>query len=136
MSFVYAGNGFAYQIQPGSADTKIDIFFLELVAILSAIHHVASFDRPPWRVLLFTDSLDSVASLNSLRASESLHNGPLLGIAEVILRTGLDLHVRHIEGKKNIRADMLSHSLMDEFVKKFPSDCVRTFEPPRELLPA
>jgi hypothetical protein len=136
MSFVYAGNGFAYQIQPGSADTKIDIFFLELVAILSAIHHVASFDRPPQRVLLFTDSLDSVASLNSLRASESLHNGPLLGIAEVILRTGLDLRVRHIEGKKNIRADMLSRSLMDEYVKKFPSDRVRTFEPPRELLPA
>jgi hypothetical protein len=93
MSFVYTGNGFAYQIQPGSADTKIDIFFLELVEILSAIHHVASFDRPPQRVLLFTDSLDSMASLNSLRASESLHNGPLLGIAEVILHTGLDLRV-------------------------------------------
>jgi hypothetical protein len=136
MSFVYAGNGFAYQVRPCAADTKIDIFFLELVAILSAIHHVASFDCPPQRVLLFMDSLDSVASLNSLHVSESLHNGPLLGIAEVILRTGLDLHVRHIKGKRNIWASMLSCSLMDEYARHFPSDHVHTFEPPRELLPA
>ena len=136
LSFTYAGNGFVYQLRPCPADTKIDIFFLELVAILSAIHHVASFTHPPRRILLFTDSLDSVAAFNSLGTSETLHNGPLLGVASIVLRTGVDIHVRHIMGSENIRADLLSRLLFSEYKRKFPSDRVRTFEPPRELLPA
>ena len=44
LSFVYAGNGFVYELHPCPPQIKIDIFFLELVAILSAIHHVASFE--------------------------------------------------------------------------------------------
>jgi len=136
LSFVYAGNGFVYELRPCPAEIKIDIFFLELLAILSAIHHVASFERPPRRILLFTDSLDSVAAFNSLRVSESLHNGPLLSVAGIVLRSGVDIHVRHIAGSENIRADLLSRLLFDEYKRKFPSDRVRTFEPPRELLPA
>ena len=136
LSFVYAGNGFVYQLQPCPPQVKIDIFFLELVAIMSAIHHIASFDQPPRRILLFTDSLDSVAAFNSLGVSETLHNGPLLGVASIVLRSGVDIHIRHIPGKDNLRADLLSHLLLDEYKRNFPSDRVRTFEPPRELLPA
>jgi hypothetical protein len=133
---VYAGNGFVYQLSEPPANQKVDIFFLELVAILSAIHHCASFPSPPKRLLVYTDSLDAVGSLNSLRASESLHNGPLLAIAGIILNSGIDLRVRHIEGKTNIRADLLSRLLFEEYSLKFPSDRVRTFIPPRDLLPA
>jgi hypothetical protein len=136
LSFVYAGNGFVYQLSEPPANCKIDIFFLELVAILSAIHHTASFSTPPKRLLVYTDSLDAVGSLNSLRASESLHNGPLLAIAGIILTSGIDLQVRHIEGKKNIRADLLSRLLLEDYSLKYSSDRVRTFLPPRELLPA
>jgi hypothetical protein len=136
LSFVYAGKGFAYQLRPCPPHIKVDIFFLELVAILSAIHHVASFERPPRRVLLWTDSLDSVAAFNSLGVSETLHNGPLLGVAGIVLRSGLDIRVRHIMGTNNIRANLLSRLLFDEYKRKFPADRVRTFEPPRELLPA
>ncbi|KAG5730697.1 hypothetical protein E4T56_gene4054 [Termitomyces sp. T112] len=74
MAFIYAGNGFAYQMAPEEMSTKIDIFFLELIAILSAIFHVALFSHPPRRLLIFPDSLDSVAVSNSLGASKSLHN--------------------------------------------------------------
>lgn len=136
LSFVYAGNSFVYQLRPCPAKLTIDIFFLELVAILSAIEHVASFDKPPRRVLVFTDSLDSVGVFNSLRASTTMHNGPLLGVASVVLRSGIDIRVRHIAGTQNIRADMLSRLLFEEYKRKFPSDRVRFFEPPRELLPA
>jgi hypothetical protein len=135
LSFVYAGNGFMYQIQQSPSDVKVDIFFLELIAILSAIHHVVSRQRPPRRLLLHTDSLDSVAAFNSLRVSESIHNGPLLGVAQLILSSGIDIRVRHIEGKLNVRADMLSRLLHDEYHRKFPSDRVRLFTPPRDLLP-
>jgi hypothetical protein len=108
LSFVYAGNGYAYQLHTCPPHIKIDIFFLELVAILSTIYHVASFEHPPHRVLLFTDSLDSVTAFNSLGVSETLHNGPLLGVASIVLRSGLDIQVRHIKGTNNIRADLLS----------------------------
>ncbi|CAA7268094.1 unnamed protein product [Cyclocybe aegerita] len=80
LSFYYSGNGFVYQLRPPPPGTAIDIFFLELIAIMSAIFHVASFKSPPRRILLFTDSLDAVGLLNSLAASEDQHNAPLLGI--------------------------------------------------------
>ncbi|CAA7266998.1 unnamed protein product [Cyclocybe aegerita] len=136
LSFYYSGNGFVYQLRPPPPGTAIDIFFLELIAIMSAIFHVASFKSPPRRILLFTDSLDAVGLLNSLAASEDQHNAPLLGIAEVILTSGVDLRVRHIPGKDNIRADMLSRLLLEDFHRRFPADHVQLFDPPRVLLPA
>ena len=92
LSFVYAGNGFLYQIKhPKPGFPCVDIFFLELLAILSGIHHVALFASPPKHLLVYTDSLDSVAVLDSLRASESLHNSILLAIAEIMMKSGMDL---------------------------------------------
>lgn len=135
LSFVYHTTGFVYQIQSPPTDTKIDIFFLELVAIMSAVHHIATFPSPPKRLLIFTDSLDSVSVFNSLHTSESIHNAPLLGVASLILRTGIDLRVRHIEGKNNIRADLLSRLLFNDFSLQFPSNRVCRFDPPRDLLP-
>jgi hypothetical protein len=135
LSFAYAGNGFMYQVQPSPSDIKVDIFFLELVAILSALNHITSLSNPPRRLLVYTDSLDSVGAFNSLRVSESVHNGPLLGAAQLILTSGMDLRVRHIQGKLNVRADMLSRLLVEEYHHAFPFDRVRVFTPPRELLP-
>ena len=136
LGFVYAHQGFAYSISPSNAKEKIDIFFLELVAILSAVHHIALFPHPPKKVLLWTDSLDSVAAYSSLRASESMHNSVLLALAGILLETGIDLRIRHIAGKENIRADLLSRLMIDEFHRRFPSESVRIFSPPRDLLPA
>lgn len=135
LSFVFAGNGYVYQLHPPPPGTIINIFFLELIAILSAIHFVASLPHPPQRLLLFTDSLDSVAAFNSLGVAQALHNAPLQGVASIILKSGMDIRVRHIEGKNNIRADLLSRLLFDEYHQKFPADRVHTFSPPRDLLP-
>jgi hypothetical protein len=135
LAFVYAGRGFAYSISPSNMKEKIDIFFLELVAILSAVHHTALFPCPPKKLLLWTDSLDSVAAYSSLRASESLHISVLLALAGILLETGIDLRIRHIAGKENTRADLLSRLMIDEFHRRFPSESVCLFSPPRELLP-
>jgi hypothetical protein len=80
---------------------KVAIFFLELIVILFAIHHAASSIKPPKRLLVYNDSLDAVGSLHSLHAAESLHNGPLLAIAGIILNLRIDLHVRHIDGESS-----------------------------------
>jgi hypothetical protein len=136
LAFVYAGHGFAYAISPSDSKERVDIFFLELTAILSAVHHVALFSRPPKKLLLWTDSLDSVAAYSSLRAAESLHNSVLLALAGILLETGIDLRIRHIAGKDNTRADLLSRLMIDEFYRRFPSESVCLFSPPRDLLPA
>jgi len=136
LAYTYGGRGFTYAISPINTKEKIDIFFLELVAILSAVHHVALFQNPPKKVLLWTDSLNYVASYSSLHATESLHNLVLLALAGILLQTGMDLHIRHIAGKVNIKADLLSRLMIDEFYRRFPSESVCLFSPPRELLPA
>ena len=76
-----------------SRHQRRDIFFLELIAIMSAIHHVASFPSPPHHLLIHSDSLDSVAVFNNLCTSEPLHNGPLMAVAGIIMQSGIDLHV-------------------------------------------
>ncbi|KAJ3740314.1 hypothetical protein EV360DRAFT_90425 [Lentinula raphanica] len=125
LSFVYASNGFCYR---GAHK--------ELLAILSGLHHIASKPSPPKRVLFFSDSLDSVQVLSSFAVKESSHNSILLAIAGIVLKTGIDIRVRHMTGKDNLKADLLSRLLLDDFKLQFPSYRVRTFEPPRELLPA
>ena len=135
LAFIYAGHGFAYALSSNTSNEKIDIFFLELVAILSAVHHIAVFPHPPKKVLLWTDSLDSVAAFSSLRAAESLHNSVLLALAGILLESGIDLRIRHIPGKENTRADLLSRLMIDEFHRRFPAERVCLFTPPRELLP-
>ncbi|THU80358.1 hypothetical protein K435DRAFT_562981, partial [Dendrothele bispora CBS 962.96] len=106
------------------------IFFCELLAILCLLHHVASFPSPPCHVLIHSDSLNSVEVINSLCASKSSHNSILLAIADIILKTGIDLCVRYIPGKDNIQADLVSRLLFDDYKHQFPSKHVRTFEPP------
>ena len=85
LAFVYSNRGFIYPIKPPPAGFKIDISFLKLLAIVSAIHHAGSLPQPPRWLLIWTNSLDSVAVLNSLHTVEPLHNAPLLAIANIIL---------------------------------------------------
>jgi len=124
LGFAYAGNGFLYQLQqPKPCSPLVDIFFLELLAILSGIHHIAHFAYPPRRLLVFSDSLDSVAVLNSLHAPESLHNSILLAIAEIMMKTGIDLRVHHI--KANRTSELICSLLMiDEYRHRYPADRV------------
>ena len=136
LSFVYHNCGFVYQLRECPPNVKINIFFLELVAIMSAIHHIGSFTSPPKCILLFTDSLGAMAIFNSLHANEAIHNGPLLGVASIILCTRIDLWVCHIEGKQNIWADLLSRLLLEEFASKFHLYRAGLFDPPCDLLPA
>ncbi|KAG7442291.1 uncharacterized protein BT62DRAFT_906245 [Guyanagaster necrorhizus] len=113
----------------------IDIFFLELVAILSTIQYAVCLLKLPQHLLLFTDSLNSVTAFNFLSVSELLHNVLLLRAADLILRSGINIYVQHIDRKENIWVDMLS-CLLDEYHHKFTADHVCIFTSLRDLLPA
>ena len=86
-------------------------------------------------LLIHSDSLDTVSVFDTLAASQSSHNAILLAIADIVMRTGIDVRVRHIRGVDNVMADMLSRLLFSDFQKQFPSYRIRIMEPPRELLP-
>jgi len=96
--------GFVYALQLAPLLVeKIDIFFLELGGyhVLQSTMLGHSPQPPPVACWSGQTSLDAVGVLNSLHATESLHNAPLLAIAQVILRTGMDLSSSaHIEEKK------------------------------------
>jgi len=47
LTFIYSNKGFLYPIKAPPANVKVDIFFLELLAIASAIHHAGSLAQPP-----------------------------------------------------------------------------------------
>lgn len=135
ISFVHGPNAFSYQIRPPTGTTIPDIFFLEEIGVLSALHHAATLDHPPRRLIIYCDNLDAVQCFSAMRASDSMHNAPLLAAANIILRSGIDFRVRHIAGKDNIRADLISRLMFDEFSRRFRGR-VCTFTPPREFLPA
>ncbi|KAF8220174.1 hypothetical protein L208DRAFT_1335303 [Tricholoma matsutake] len=119
LAFVYSNKGFIYPIRPPPVGVKVDIFFLELLAIASAIHHAGSLAHPPRRILIWMDITAQC---------------PTAAIADIILCTGMDLCVRFIEGKKNVHANMLSHLLIDKYQRKFSADRIKSFTPPQELL--
>ncbi|KAJ3816983.1 hypothetical protein F5880DRAFT_1632905, partial [Lentinula raphanica] len=81
LSFTFAGNGFFYEMAADPDAPIVDIFFLELVAILSAVDFIAHLTNPPRRLLLYTDSLDSVDAFNSLAVKNPSHNAPLLAVS-------------------------------------------------------
>jgi hypothetical protein len=135
LSYVFAGNGYFYPLQLADNPEAIDIFFLEEMAIVSAIFHAASLPVPPKRVLIFSDSLDSVEVFNSLHTRRSMHNAPLLATATIVMQSGVDIRVRHVPGKENLRADLLSRALLDDYKRLFPADRIYGFTPPRHLLP-
>ncbi|KAJ3831478.1 hypothetical protein F5878DRAFT_76884 [Lentinula raphanica] len=102
LSFVFAGNGFFYEIHADPNAPRVDIFFLELVAIMSAVAFAAQLRSPPKHILLYSDSLDSVDAFNSLAVRNSSHNAPLFAVSAIVLHTGFDVRVRHIPGHENI----------------------------------
>lgn len=136
ISFVFAGNGYTYTIQENKTGIALDIFFLELIGILSALYYASKLPNPPKRLLIHSNSLNSVEVFNSLHSTQLLHTAVLLAVAQIIIQTEIDLRVVHIAGKDNIRADLLSRRLLKEFLRLFPAYRVHNFEPPRSLLSA
>jgi hypothetical protein len=104
ISVVSAGIGYVYRIKIPDAENT----FLEITGVLSAISFAASLPSPPQRVLIWTDSLDGVWMFDGLKSKHSMHNSVLLGAASLAMRSGIDVRVRHINGKENVRADLLS----------------------------
>jgi hypothetical protein len=60
----------------------------------------------------------------------SLYNSVLLALAGILLQTGIDLWICHISGKDNIRVDLLSRLMIEEYFLCFPAEHVCLFSLP------
>ncbi|KAF5343176.1 hypothetical protein D9758_017049 [Tetrapyrgos nigripes] len=66
LAFVFASSGFVYPLQPPPPSISIDIFFLELIAMLSAIQYAVSLPSPPKKILIWSDTLNSLHTRNHM----------------------------------------------------------------------
>ena len=112
-----------------------DIFFNEALAVVSALHWVSALLSPPHRLVIRTDSMNTVDIFHSLTALDD-YNDLLLHAVEVMMDFNIDLRVVHIPGNENTVADALSRSLFETATNLHPSLEIQVFTPPRDELGA
>ena len=109
------------------------IFFYEALCVVSALAFATQLNRPPARLLIFTDSLNTVDMFHSLKAGEG-YNCLLLFAARLLLPQTTALRVFHIAGTDNTVADALSRGLHHVASNLHPNLQVRSFKPPRDAM--
>ncbi|KIJ32985.1 hypothetical protein M422DRAFT_82381, partial [Sphaerobolus stellatus SS14] len=110
-----------------------NILFYEALTVASAIAWAAALTSPPRRLLVYTDSLDTVEMFHSLRAKDG-YNELLLFAVELLMQKRISLRVCHVAGSNNTVADTISRGLFSLARQLVPSIRIGTFEPPRLAL--
>ncbi|KIJ43641.1 hypothetical protein M422DRAFT_83286, partial [Sphaerobolus stellatus SS14] len=106
-----------------------NIFFYEAMTIASAVAWAAELSPPPRRLLVYSDSLDSVEMFHSLRVREG-YNELLLFVAGLLIDNRISLRVCHVAGVNDPVADALSRALFDLARQLVPGIIIGHFSPP------
>jgi len=109
------------------------IIFYEALCVASAITWASELPKRPYRLLIFTDSLNTIEMFNSLHASEG-YDELLLFMMQILISTKVSLHVFHIPGADNLVADTLSCHLLTTTASLLPGPKTHLFQPPRSML--
>ena len=83
------------------------IFYFEALCVVSALVWATELLSAPHRILIHTDSLNTVEMFHSLKASKG-YNDLLLFATHLMMDSHTSLHVFHIDGVNNTVADTLS----------------------------
>ena len=124
-------HGFAASVPTGYPIHNI--VFFETLCVASAVSWASTLLRPPRRLLIYTDSLDSVELFHSLKA-EAGYNDLLLFVVQILMDKHIQLRVFHIPGVENTVADALSRGLFDSARGMDPFLQVNIFQPPQDSL--
>jgi hypothetical protein len=128
--FPKTNQGFQYATSTSDSD---DIFFLEALAVVSALHwlvhtHLSWLETN--KVVIFTDNENTVNIFNSLHASPTL-NTILITSVDLILQFKIELRVLHVAGTTNNTADSLSRFQNARAVAHAPDLSISPFTPPQ-----
>jgi len=119
---------------PVPSDTRNGIFFFEALTVLSALSHACETVRSrPYRLALFTDSLNTFDMFNTLHALPA-YNPILITATDLLIISGIQLRVFHIPREENTIADALSRLDANTACRLQPGLTVANFSPPRFTL--
>ncbi|KIP09310.1 hypothetical protein PHLGIDRAFT_58459, partial [Phlebiopsis gigantea 11061_1 CR5-6] len=99
--------GFAAPKPPAPSSVEDNIFWYEALTVAAAIAWAASLRRPPQRLAVFTDNLNSVQMFTSFKALP-VYNDILRFVAGIMTSQHIDVRVWHVPGVDNPVADSLS----------------------------
>lgn len=116
--------------ETSSSDT---IYFMEALAVCSAIHAIQNMAEVPPRMLIYTDNQNVVAMFNTLRAQPA-YNPILISAMDVLIKHGVDLRVEYVSGHLNNVADALSRFQNERVLILARNAQIYDFEPPRDAL--
>lgn len=112
-----------------------DIFHNEMLAILCALLYFSNHRDPNLsRILIYSDSLDSVQTFHSLSTSSAIVSPVLMASADVIMDNDFIPRVLHIPGRDNVEADCISRGLFAQVYGKWPMLRLIKINPPRNTV--
>jgi hypothetical protein len=118
-----------YSMVPISPAREI-IFFYEALAVTSAIDDLRQKGTTYSKIIIYTDSMNTVDIFNSLRCQSEFN--PLLRFCiDIFLRKQLNVRVLHIPGEKNEVADAISRHDFTKASKLAPGLQIFEFQPPQ-----
>jgi hypothetical protein len=127
--------GYFFQREDDPKEAQAHTFFFEELCVLSAILWAAEQPNRPRRLVIYTDSMNTQATFNTLQAYGH-YNILLMKAIDTILESKMDLRIFHIVGKNNSVADALSRAQVHLARQLQPGISIRSFTPPQDALGA
>jgi hypothetical protein len=132
---IWPNVGYFFQRDDNPKEAQAHTFFFEELCVLSAILWAALQPVPPRRLAVYTDSMNTQATFNSLRAY-GRYNVLLMLAIDTLLESKIDLRVFHIAGETNTVADAISRGQFHLARQLQPGIVIRSFLPPQDALGA
>jgi hypothetical protein len=108
---------------------KDTIFYFEALAVVSVVDAVTRLPKIPARLLIYSDSTNTVDIFHSLRSLPP-YNGLLKYTVSLLLKHNISLRVVHTPGVANVVADSLSRFENEKALAASPGLSISSFQPP------
>jgi hypothetical protein len=112
---------------------KDTIFFFEALAVVSVVDAVTKMHVIPRRLLIYSDSTNTVDIFHSLRSLPP-YNNLLKFTVSLLIEFNISLRVVHTPGVDNIVADYLSRFENTKAIAACPGLSISNFQPPRAAM--
>lgn len=133
MGFWCADTGEAFCADLPHESPLRTIYYFEALTAASSLAWAAGLPHPPKRLVIYSDSLNTVDTFSSFKAGEG-YNDLVLFAARILILSKISLCVVHIPGVKNVVADALSRGLFRQAQELIPGLQLSVFQPPSEAM--
>jgi hypothetical protein len=135
MGFYVPSLNSAFYSPISSRQPLFHIFFFEALCVVSALVFALGMRPAPHRLLIYSDSMNTVDMFHSLKAHDA-YNHLLLFAIRLLLPQTTSLRVFHIPGADNAIADAISRGLFHVASSLHPALRICPFKPPQDAMGA